>query len=198
MKFSEITKNSKDVYDLKVFERDGESYKVKMYYPTPDEKQELYELVLQETLQINGVYNSEYLKDLLKLFYLMMCSDIEFETEEKGSVNRSESMNTARHLFSLIEEKYHDEDMSAKEIDDLTYFHYVYFREIEKPLVELSEIIIAKENTMVGFLEKLVADLPKQADALKEILDSFDEEKYKEVMNLYKSVKGGQPLDEAQ
>jgi hypothetical protein len=198
MKFSEITKNSKDIYELNVFERDGDSYRVKMYHPTPDEKQELYELTLQEAVQINGVYNPEYLKDLLKLFYLMMCSDIEFEDEEKGIVNRSESMNTARHLFALIEEKYHDEDMTAREIDDLDYFRYMYLREIEKPLVELSDIILAKENTTVGFLKTLIADLPKQADALKEILDSFDEEKYKEVMNLYQSVKGGQSLGEAQ
>jgi hypothetical protein len=198
MKFSEITKNSKDTYELNVFERDGDSYRIKMYHPTPDEKQELYELTLQEAVQINGVYNPEYLKDLLKLFYLMMCSDIEFENEEKSVVNRSESMNTARHLFALIEEKYHDEDMSTKEIDDLTYFRYVYLREIEKPLVELSDIILAKENTAVGFLKTLIADLPKQADALKEILDSFDEEKYKEIMDLYQSIKGGQSLDEAQ
>ena len=45
-----------------------------------------------------------------------------------------------------------------------------------------------------ALIQSLVSDLPRQADAMKNIMDNFDPNKYQEVMNFAKAANGGREI----
>ena len=52
-----------------------------------------------------------------------------------------------------------------------------------------TEITNYKHSTS-GILQSLITDLPKQAEAMQNIIDNFDPEKYQNVMNFAKAANG--------
>ena len=70
------------------------------------------------------------------------------------------------------------------------YLVYTYsdleFTEEEKK--EISEKKSEYSNSFAGVLTSLIADLPKQAEAMKNIFEDFDPEKYQAVMGLAKAT----------
>ena len=57
-------------------------------------------------------------------------------------------------------------------------------------------LIIEKEyrTTAAAIISKLVDDLPKNAEATKTIVDTFDKEKFAEVMRFAQAINGGKPI----
>ena len=45
-----------------------------------------------------------------------------------------------------------------------------------------------------SMLNKFIDDLPAQADAMKNIIDNFDKDKYQEVIRFAEAVNGNRPI----
>ena len=58
-------------------------------------------------------------------------------------------------------------------------------------LVETEDKIIAYKRNIVSLISNLITDMPQQAEAMKEILDTFDKNKYQEVIDFARSANGG-------
>ena len=50
------------------------------------------------------------------------------------------------------------------------------------------------KNTAAAVLTRIIQDLPKNAAAAKEIMDSFDPEKYKQVSDFAAAANGGRNI----
>ena len=46
-----------------------------------------------------------------------------------------------------------------------------------------------------GILNTFIQDMPKNAEAMSEIVDNFDKEKYKEVIDFARYANGGRPIN---
>jgi hypothetical protein len=51
------------------------------------------------------------------------------------------------------------------------------------------------KNTAAAVLTRIIEDLPKNAAAAKEIVDSFDAEKYPELVNFVTAANGGRNIN---
>ena len=45
-----------------------------------------------------------------------------------------------------------------------------------------------------SLISKIIDDLPRNADAAQKIIDNFDKEKFKEVMNFVKAINNGNDI----
>ena len=58
----------------------------------------------------------------------------------------------------------------------------------------LKECLEAERNyrtTAAAIVSKLVDDMPKNAEATKNIVDNFDKEKFQEIMSFMEAIKNG-------
>ena len=46
-----------------------------------------------------------------------------------------------------------------------------------------------------GIIQSIITDLPKQAEAMQDIIDNFDKEKYQNVLNFAKAANGGREIE---
>ena len=49
--------------------------------------------------------------------------------------------------------------------------------------------------SVAGILSTFVQDMPKNAEAMSQIIDNFDKEKYKEVVDFAKYANGGRSIN---
>ena len=49
--------------------------------------------------------------------------------------------------------------------------------------------------SIAGILNTFIQDMPKNAEAMSEIVDNFDKEKYKEVIDFARYANGGRPIN---
>ena len=59
---------------------------------------------------------------------------------------------------------------------------------------EISDLNMRYNNTAAGVIRKLVDDLPANAEAVQEIVDKFDPEKYQAVIDFAKAANGGREI----
>ena len=50
-------------------------------------------------------------------------------------------------------------------------------------------------RSVSGIIQNIITDLPKQAEAMQDIIDNFDKEKYQNVLNFAKAANGGREIE---
>ena len=63
-----------------------------------------------------------------------------------------------------------------------------------KFLEEISKAKTKYNRSVVGLLQSVIHDLPAQANAMKEIMDNFDPDKFKNVIEFAKAANGGRDI----
>ena len=51
------------------------------------------------------------------------------------------------------------------------------------------------KHSVSGIIQNIITDLPKQAEAMQDIIDNFDKEKYQNVLNFAKAANGGREIE---
>ena len=51
------------------------------------------------------------------------------------------------------------------------------------------------KRSVSGIIQNIITDLPKQAEAMQDIIDNFDKEKYQNVLNFAKAANGGREIE---
>jgi hypothetical protein len=163
---------------VSTFDFNGQTIEVLNYLPIED-KYDLIMITLQKAYE-NGVYNSLKLDMFFNLHLVYMYTNLSFTDKQKE--NESKLYDTLKSngfidkmLDVLNEDEYND-------------------------LIEFMEDIIADtlnyKNTAAAVIQSLINDLPGNAKAAMEIVDSFDPEKYQAVIDFATAANGGRPIND--
>ena len=175
MKYSDLNlKVNKETTIVKI--DDNTEIEVLQYLPIED-KIDLIQIALQKSLE-NGVYNEVKLDMYFNLYIVYMYSNLEFTDEEKEDefklYNELQSNNIIVHVIAGMDEGEYD-----------CLLDYL------KSMQEANEMY---RSSAAAILQSFIQDMPRNAAAAAEIVDNFDKEKYRNVIDFAKSANGGRPI----
>lgn len=172
MKYSDL--NLTINKDYIVIEVKGKEIHVLKYLPIQD-KIDLIDIALQRAWD-NGFYNQTKLAMYFNLYLIYMYTDLEFTDEEKANqsqlYNELESNGVIIAVIGALQE-YNDifELLNISKQAKVDYFH-----------------------SAAALLQTFIQDMPKNAQAMSQIVDNFDKEKYKEVVDFAKYANGNRSI----
>lgn len=151
--------------------------KVLQYLPISD-KIDIIQIALQKSEEA-GIYN-ELLLDMYFHLHIIFCyTDLEFSDED---------LEDLMALYDRLESNgFVDKIIDA--MDEREYNNLQEYLEIMK------EEKLKYKNTAAAVLSGIVQDLPKNAAAAKEIMDSFDPNKYQQVIDFATAANGGRNIN---
>ena len=172
LKDLKLIDNNKDI----VMSFNGKEINIKSYLPIRD-KYDLVMITLQKSKE-DGLYNPIKIDMFFHLHLVYMYTDIEFADEDRSSeeilydkLTNSGFMET--FLSCLNEDEY----------DTL----YSYLQTLIKDNMKY-------RNSAAAIIQSLIQDLPANAEAARQIVDSFDPQKYQEVIKFAEAANGGRPV----
>lgn len=149
---------------------------IKKYVPIED-KIDLVEMVLIKSKE-NGIYNPLKVEIYLQLGLVYIYSNITFTDKQREDESK---------LYDIL--------MSNEIIDK------VIANIPEKDYIDLIEKIDERINAEMTYkvsaaaiLNSFITDLPKQLDAMKDVVNNFDGSKYKAVVDFAKAANGGREI----
>lgn len=174
MKYSDLNLKRKD--EIKTLLIGETEIQVLQYLPVED-KIDLIDIALQNAKE-DGIYNEIKLDMYFNLYLVFMYTNLEFSDEERADLAK---------LYDELESN----DILSKVIaamDESEYHNLVdYLR-----LIKLDNQRFY--SSAAALLQSFIQDLPKNAQAAKDIVDNFDKEKYKEVVQFAQYANGNRPL----
>ena len=168
MKYQEL--ELKRNLDMKQFSWNGKEIKV-MKYLSIEAKYDIVMITIQEAYEL-GIYNPIKLDMCFHVNLVLMYTDLEFTEEEKDRI-----------------EKLYDEMVGSgfmaeflKQIDPKDY------KEMQEYIEEIIKAKTSYDFSAFGAFDKIINSLPDNAAAMKEIMDTFDQSKYQNVVNFAKAI----------
>ena len=175
MKYSDLNLKTKTNTAIAKI-NDNIEIEVLQYLPIED-KIDLIQIALQKSLE-NGIYNEMKLDMYFNLYMIYMYTNLEFTDEEKADeftlYNELQSNNIIVGVIGAMDEN---------EYDSLIDYLQMMQRANEK-----------YKRSAAALLQSIVQDMPKNAAAAAEIVDNFDKEKYKNVVDFARSVNADRPV----
>lgn len=159
------------------FTWDDVNIQVKKYFPVSD----IYDVImitLQKSYE-DGIYNPIKLDEYLVLNLIYMFSNIEFSAEDRED-----------------EDKLFDELQSSGFIDK--FLSVVDKRTYDDLCNTIDTLVNKKEsylNSFSGTVKRLVEDMSINAEEIQKIVDNFDKEKFKEVIDFATAANGGREIN---
>lgn len=157
--------------------QNGSKINVKQYLPISD-KIDLIEIAIQKATE-NGVINDIKLDTYFHLNVMYLYTDIEFSDEDKEDELALFDLLDSNHVITSV--------ILAMNEDE--YKCLIDYLEQEK------KNIMKYKNSAAGVLRGIIQDLPTSAAAAKEILDTFDPERFKQVINFATAANGGRNIN---
>ncbi len=149
---------------------------VLQYLPIED-KIDLIQIALQKSEE-NGIYNEMKLDMYFNLYLVYMYSNLEFTDEEKANE------------FDLYNELWSNNVIIAiiGAMEDSEYNSLLDYLE------SMKRANVKYRNGAAALLQTFIQDMPKNAAAAAEIVNNFDQNKYKQVVDFAKAANGNRPL----
>lgn len=154
----------------------GNEIEVLNYLPI-DDKYDLVMITLQKAEE-NGIYNPLKLEMYFHLHLIYMYTNLSFTEKQKE--------DEAKIYDALKSNGFIDQFLNTINEDEYQF--------IFDMLNELVEKVLNYRNTAAAVLQSLIQDLPANAQAVADIVDSFDKEKFEEVVRFAESANGGRPI----
>lgn len=174
MKYSDLNLSINQNYNTVTTTIGDHEIHVLKYLPIED-KIDLIEITLQRA-QENGFYNQVKLSMYFNLYLVYMYTDIEFTDEEKENEFK---------LYDELESNGIITDVigALDEYDDLFELLNI-----------VKEVKMKYKTSVSALLQTFIQDMPKNAEAMSEIVDNFDKDKYKEVVEFARHANGDRPI----
>jgi hypothetical protein len=169
MKLKTITSTHK-------FEWNGNEIEVLDYLPIED-KYDLIMITLQKAYE-DGYYNPIKIDEFFHLHLIYMYTNINFTDKQKEDEHKLYDCLKSNGLIDAFIEQF-----SEEEYNELYYW-----------MTEVKQEITNYKQSMTGLFQGFITDLPKQAEAMQNIIDNFNPEKYQEVINFAKAANGGRDI----
>ena len=169
MKLKTITSTHK-------FEWNGNEIEVLDYLPIED-KYDLIMITLQKAYE-DGYYNPIKIDEFFHLHLIYMYTNINFTDKQKEDENKLYDALRSNGLIDAFLINFKDEE----------------YNELQSWMEQVKQEIIDYKHSTVSLIQGLITDLPKQAEAMQNIIDNFDKNKYQEVINFAKAANGGRDI----
>lgn len=158
--------------EIRIFKWVDKDVEVVKYLPI-NSKYDIVMITLQEAYE-EGIYNPVKLDKFFHLNLVYSYSNLIFTDEERQDTD-----------------KLYDELKSSGFMDK--FLQNIDAKEYAEMLEDIDNIIKARSG-FSGIIKKFVDDLPANAEAMKEIINNFDPEKYQAVIDFAKAANGGRPI----
>lgn len=156
--------------DINTFDFNGTTIEVLKYLPVAD-KYDLIMVALQKAEE-NGIYNELMLDMYFHLYLVYMYTNLTFTEKQKE--------DEAKIYDSLKSNGFFDMFLATIEEEE--------YSELWEMMNEIKAATLEYKNTAGAVLQSLINDLPSNAEAAAAIVDSFNPEKYRAVVDFAKSV----------
>lgn len=152
--------------------------KISFYKYLPIEsKYDIVMITLQESFE-DGIYNPIKLDMNFHVNLVFMYTDLVFTEEERSDIG-----------------KLYDEMKSTGFLDEfLRHINPDEYKEMQEDIDDIAELSMTYKTTAASVFSKFVDDLPTNAEAAQKIVENFDANKYKEVVEFAKAANGGRPI----
>lgn len=163
--------------DMFFIEVQGKKINIKKYLPINDKK-DLVEITLQKAEQTDGTYNEILIDMYFNLHLVYLYTDIVFTDEDREDEMKLYDELESSGLLERILDKIPDEEYN-------TLMDY---------LKAMRKEISSYKHSAAAMVQKLIVDLPKNAEAAAKIVQNFNPEKYKEVVDFAQHANGDRPI----
>ena len=157
-------KTNDEVKTIKIL--DNIEIEVKQYIPIED-KNDLVQIALQKAEE-NGIYNDFLLELYFHLNIVYMYSNITFTDKQKENEAKLYDMLESNEIINKI----------------ITAIPEVEYDRLYKTLCQMKNDNLKYNTTAASVLKSLIQDLPTNAAAAKDIINSFNPENFKQVQDL--------------
>lgn len=162
--------------ESKEVEFNGQKIEVLQYLPIND-KYDLIMITLQKSKE-NSVFNPIKLDIYFHLNLIYLYTNINFTDKQKEDEYKLYDALISSGLLDLV--------IEAIPEDEYNY--------ICEQIDNISEDIMNFDNSTAGILKGFIETLPAQAEKAKEIVETFDPNKYQAVLDFAKAANGGREI----
>ena len=149
---------------------------VKQYLPTED-KISLINIVLQNSRE-NGIFNPILIDIYLHLYIAILYTNISFTDKQKEEPIKLYDCLKSNGLIDQIIINMNEDE-----------YNYLY-NALQQ---EISDINTYK-NTVGGMISEIIENLPIKAEEMQKIVDNFDANKFKNVLDFAKAANGNRDI----
>ena len=150
---------------------------IKKYLPINDKK-DLIEITLQKAEESNGTYNEILIDMYFNLYLVYLYTDIEFSDEDREDEMKLYDELESSGLLERVVDK-----IPEDEYDTLIDY-----------LKNMRKEDLSYKHSAAALVQKLIVDLPKNAETAAKIVEDFNPEKYKEVVDFAQHANGNRPI----
>ena len=162
--------------EINTFDFNGNKIEVLKYLPLED-KCSLINLALQSARE-GSIYNSAKLEAYFHLYILMMYTNINFTDKQKEDKVKLYDILKSNCLINAV--------LAAMEEDEYNY--------LLDCLNQQEEDIYNYKHSINGLVAEVIEQLPIKAEEMQKIVDNFDPEKFKNVLDFAKAANGGRDI----
>lgn len=154
----------------------GNQIEVLKYLPMED-KYDLIMITLQKAEE-DGIYNPLKLDMYFHLHLVYMYTNLSFTDKQREDESKLYDCLKSNGFIYQFMNVLEDEE-------------YNYLFEMMQDVVDWR---MSYRNTAAAVLQSLIQDLPRNAQVAADIVDSFDKEKFQEVISFAEAANGGRPI----
>ena len=162
---------------VSTFDFEGNTIEVLNYLPIED-KYDLVMITLQKAEE-DGVYNHLLLDTYFHLHLVYMYTNLSFtEKQKENEMKIYDTLKSNGFIDKLLEVINNDE-----------------YADLMTWIESMIDCIMTYKNTAGAVLQSVINDLPKNAAAAAEIVNSFDPQKYQAVVDFATAANGGRSIN---
>lgn len=162
--------------EVKTIDFNESKIEVKQYLPIRD-KIDLVDITLQKSRE-DRLYNPLKVNMYFHLNLIYLYTNISFTEKQREDEEKLYDLLDSNELIDLI-------------VSNIPEFEY---NDLLNKTIEKIENELQYNTTAAAIISKLINDLPKNAQAAASIVESFDKEKYKAVVDFAKAANGGRDI----
>lgn len=162
--------------EVKSVDYNGNAIEVLQYLPI-DDKYSLINITLQKAKEGN-IYNPLKKDMYFHLNLVYMYSSLTFTDKQREDESKLYDTLVSNGLMDLIIEAIPESEYTIL---------YSYLDEQE-------ELMLTYKNTFSGVIAEIIDSLPLKADEMQQIINTFDPEKFQNVLNFAKAANGGREI----
>jgi hypothetical protein len=161
---------------VETFDFNGQTIEVKQYLPIED-KYDLVMIALQKAEE-EGIYNPIKIQFYFDLYIVYMYSNISFTDKQKENEFKLYDTLASNGIIASIFELIPDDE----------------YNELMTYIKELIQVKTTFNNSAAGLANQFLVKMPEYAEQMSEIMNSFNINDYKEVIEFAKAANGGRPV----
>ena len=177
MKVSYANMKLKVNTEVNTFEFAGQKIDVLKYLPAKD-KYDLLMITLQEATEQGDAYNDFLISMHFELNLVYMYTNISFTEKQREDEFKLYDTLKSNGFFNLFYQALNEDE----------------YNELFASLNALRKDTVAYKLSMSSVLKNLVNNLPKNAEAAAKIVQNFNPEQYKQVVEFARAANGGRNI----